>query len=80
MPCASATARPLLGQIYDPSPKGTYLVLVRRAWAEANLPAWAEKWKSGEKGPIEAAERQRRERLAIWRRDRLVLARRGPGR
>jgi hypothetical protein len=65
----------LLGQIYDPSPKGTYIVLVRRAWAEANLPAWLEKWKSGEKGANEAAERQRRERLTIWRRDRLV----GPG-
>lgn len=62
----------LLGQIYDPSPRGTYLVLVRRAWAEANVPAWAEKWKSGEKEAVEAAERQRRERLALWRRDRLV--------
>ena len=62
----------LLGQIYDPSPRGTYLVLVRRAWAEANLPDWAEKWKSGEKEAVEAADRQRRERLALWRRDRLV--------
>ncbi len=62
----------LLGQIYDPSPRGTYIVLVRRAWAEANLPAWSDKWKAGENGTIEAAERQRRERLAIWRRDRLV--------
>ncbi len=62
----------LLGQIYDPSPKGTYIVLVRRAWAEANVPAWLDKWKSGEKGANDAAERQRRERLTIWRRDRLV--------
>ena len=62
----------LLGQLYDPSPRGTYLVLVRRAWAEANVQAWAEKWKSGEKEAIDAAGRQRRERLALWRRDRLV--------
>lgn len=62
----------LLGQIYEPSPKGTYLVLVRRAWADANLPTWSEKWKSGEKEAAEAAAKQRRERLAIWRRDRLV--------
>ncbi len=62
----------LLGQIYDPSPRGTYLVIVRRAWAEANLPVWLGKWTSGEKAAVEAAERQRRERLALWRRDRLV--------
>ncbi len=64
----------LLGQLYDPAPRGSYLVIVRRAWAEANLPGWAEKWKSGEKDSAEAAARQRRERLAIWRRDRFVPA------
>lgn len=62
----------LLGQLYDPSPRGTYLVIVRRAWAEANLPAWAAKWTGGEKDAVEAATRQRRERLAVWRRDRFV--------
>jgi len=60
----------LLGQVYDPSPRGMYLVLVRRAWAEANLPGWAARWKLAEAESSRGAEAQRRDRLVAWRRDR----------
>jgi hypothetical protein len=62
----------LLGQILDPSPRGTYIVLVRRAWAEANLPGWVDKWKATDKEASDAAERQRHDRLIVWNRDRLA--------
>jgi hypothetical protein len=62
----------LLGQILDPSPRGTYVVLVRRAWAEANLPGWVDKWKTADKEVSDAADRQRHDRLVSWHRDRLA--------
>ena len=60
----------LLGQVDEPSPKGTLRVLARRDWVRANLPGRAEEWEATEKTAIAAAVRQRRERLAAWRRDR----------
>jgi hypothetical protein len=62
----------LLGQLFDPSPRGTYTVIVRRTWAEANLPLWFEKWNSADKDVADAAARQRHDRLVVWRRDRLA--------
>ena len=62
----------LLGQVYDPSPRGTLVVIVRRAWAEANLPEWAERWKKGEGEAAGNADVQRHDRLVEWKRDRLA--------
>ena len=44
------------------------MVLVRRAWAEANLPEQATAWEKAEAPSIHRAESTRRERLLAWRR------------
>ena len=60
----------LLGQVFDASPKGGLIVIVRRAWAEETLPEWAAKWSTAEHAAEAGALARRRERLAAWRRDR----------
>ena len=62
--------RVLLGQILDSDRRAPFLVLVRRAWAEANLPDRASTWAKAEAPLTKRAEAQRRERLQAWRRDR----------
>ena len=46
------------------------MILVRRAWAEANLPDREAAWAKAEAPLARRAEAQRRERLHAWRRDR----------
>jgi len=62
----------LLGQVYDPSPRGGLIVIVRRAWAETHLPEWAAKWAKLERDANAGADTQRLERLTAWRRDRVA--------
>ena len=65
-----ADGKTLLGQIYDGTPRGGMIVIVRRAWAEEKLPDWAAKWSKLEAVGNAGADAQRRARLAAWRRDR----------
>ncbi len=61
----------LLGQVVEsPDRRGPIVVLVRRAWAEANLPDRAAAWAKAEAPTIRQAEGLRRERLLAWRRSR----------
>jgi hypothetical protein len=62
----------VLGQIVEPSPKGTVTMYVRRAWAEANIADLARRWSDAEKPEQVRARRLRRDRLARWKRDRVV--------
>ncbi len=60
----------VIGQILDSDRRGPLLVLVRRSWAEQNLPERLTAWEKLE-GPINhRAEVQRRDRLEAWKRDR----------
>ena len=61
----------LLGQVVDSSDRrGPLLVLVRRAWAEANLADRSSAWEKAEAPTTRQAESMRRERLVAWRRSR----------
>src|SRR5947209_1469576 len=60
----------LLGQVVEPTVRGSVVVLVRRAWAEANLPDWSARWQSAEAAALRRARSQRRDRLSAWRRER----------
>jgi hypothetical protein len=62
--------RVVLGQVIEPAPRGTVMVLVRRSWAEAEIPDWYARWKSAEAPAIRRARSQRLERLSSWRRNR----------
>ena len=64
----------ILGQIVDPAPRGGLSVIVRRAWVAANQPELLKHWESDEKPLLLKATKQRRERLAGWRRDRAASA------
>jgi hypothetical protein len=62
--------RELAGQV-DESPRdATLTVVARREVARATLPDRAKEWEDAERASTAAALRQRRERLADWRRER----------
>src|SRR4051794_15635969 len=50
------------GEVVEPSTRGVVTVLVRRFWARANLPEWAERWEAAEAPAVKRATAQRRER------------------
>ncbi len=56
------------GEITESS-AGTSLY-VRRAWVRENLPDWAERWEAAESRTARTAQSKRKERLAVWRRER----------
>src|SRR4051794_15537335 len=62
----------VLGQVVEPSPRGTVTMYVRRAWAEANLPDLARRWGDAEKPEQGRARKLRRDRLARWKRERVA--------
>ncbi|WP_406695817.1 hypothetical protein V5E97_32935 [Singulisphaera sp. Ch08] len=64
----------LLGQVVEPAPRGTLVVLVKRAWAEAEIPDWYARWKSVEAPSLRRARTQRLDRLVAWRRTRTPFA------
>jgi hypothetical protein len=57
----------LLGQVYEPAPLGGLVVLVRRDWAQANLPAWLKVWQREEVPLVRQARHERKLRLTEWR-------------
>jgi hypothetical protein len=66
--------RVLLGQVIASPPRGKVVVLVRRAWAEKNLPDMAKRWEAAQAPSMKRARDQRRIRLEAWRKDRPKLA------
>jgi hypothetical protein len=60
----------VLGQLVEPSPRGTLTLLVRRAWLEAQQPELAKRWEAEEKSALRRAQAQRRSRLEAWKRER----------
>ncbi len=62
--------RVILGQVLDPTTRGETRFVVRRAWAEENLPDRLPFWEDEESRRLELARRQRRDRLEHWRHDR----------
>ena len=60
----------LLGQVDDSSTDAALTILARREMVRKTLSDWATKWEADEKDATAAAARQRRDRLAAWRRRR----------
>ena len=60
----------LLGQVDESSNDGMLTILARREMVRKTLPDWATTWEDAEKDANAMAARQRRERLAGWRRER----------
>ena len=60
----------VLGQVVEPAPRGTVLLLVRRSWAEAEVPDWYARWSKAEMSTNRRARLQRLDRLRAWRRSR----------
>ncbi len=58
------------GQVVDPNDRGKLIFIVRRAWAEAELPERARAWRAAEAPWMKRARSERRARLEAWRRDR----------
>lgn len=60
----------VLGLLAEPSARGPTTIQVRRAWAESQLPEWAKRWSDAERPEQTRARKQRRDRLASWKRER----------
>src|SRR5512143_477340 len=56
-----------LGQVIDSPSRAHLVLLIRRAWAAENLPAWTSRWEAIEAPLVRLGRRQRRDRLAGWR-------------
>jgi hypothetical protein len=52
--------------------RGSVELLVRRDWARAHLPNWAPRWERAIENGTRLAARQRSERLAAWRQQRVT--------
>lgn len=57
----------VLGQVVDPSRKGRTVLIVRRAWAESEVPELAKAWRAAEAPWMARARSQRLQRLEAWR-------------
>jgi hypothetical protein len=64
----------VVGQVVESERRGPVVMLVRRGWAEANLPARFAAWKQAEVPLIRKAEAMRHDRLVAWRRERRLDA------
>lgn len=64
----------LLGQLTDPAPKGRVAMIVRRAWAQKEVPELLKAWEADEGPMTSRARTQRRKRLETWKRDRAASA------
>ncbi len=60
----------ILGQVIEPPPRGKILVLVRRAWAETNLPDRFRTWQAAEAPSLKRSRDERIKRLEAWKRER----------
>jgi hypothetical protein len=60
----------VLGQVAGEGRFGALTVLVRRAWAEANVPGHVRDWERVEAARVRRARLERRARLFEWRRER----------
>ncbi len=67
----------LLGQVVESDRRGPLAMVIRRAWASANVPDKLAAWEKLEGPVVRRAEAQRRERLVAWRRDRAAGAAEG---
>jgi hypothetical protein len=62
----------ILGQIVEPAPRGRLLVIVRRAWAEKNVPDRFNAWKAVEAPTLKRSRDERLRRLDAWKRERIA--------
>jgi hypothetical protein len=60
----------LFGRVDESSPGAALTILARRELVRTTLPDWTKRWEDAEREATAGAVRQRRERLAGWRRDR----------
>lgn len=58
------------GQVTEGTPRGGLVVLVRRDWAKAKVPAWFQKWERAEAPLIRKARQDRKQRLIDWKKER----------
>ena len=62
----------LRGQVVDPSPRGKLVLIVRRAWAETNLPERSRIWTAAEAPSRKRARDERIRRLEVWKKERIA--------
>ena len=63
------------GELIEPWNPGSVGLYVRRAWARAHVPEWADRWEATEGPTTRRALAPRFDRLDAWRRDRLAAPR-----
>ncbi len=64
----------ILGEVFNPSDRGKLVFIVRRDWAEKNLPEHAKAWERFEAPYSRQATTERLVRLKVWSQDRSKAA------
>ena len=60
----------ILGQVVEAAPRGRVVMVVRRAWAEKNVPDRLKIWIAAEAPLLKRSREERVRRLEAWKRDR----------
>ncbi len=60
----------LVGSLVELAPRGQTQLVVRKDWAAAHVPELLKRWDLAEAHAAQAAQRQRKDRLEAWRKDR----------
>ncbi|MFO0909829.1 MAG: hypothetical protein U0794_16025 [Isosphaeraceae bacterium] len=64
----------LLGQVVDPSPRGSLLLILRRDWAKDRAGERYRRWQESQRTEATRAAQQRKKRLEAWRLERAAAA------
>ncbi len=63
----------LRGQVYNPDDQGLLIFIIRRAWAQQELPEQAKTWRAAELPWMKRARAERLARLQAWSRERRAV-------
>ena len=62
----------ILGQVVEAAPRGPVFMVVRRAWAEKNVPDQFRVWNAAEAPSLKRSREERIKRLEAWKRERVA--------
>lgn len=62
----------VLGQVVEAAPRGKVVLVVRRAWAEKNIPDRFKVWNAAEAPFLKRSREERIKRLDAWKRERVA--------